>query len=165
MVRASHLFSTALVLVVAVHSASAQHTATPSISLTSIPPGTRVRVAGPALGAAPRIAHVLAPRSDTLLLQPEHSADTLAIPVTGISRLEVSGGRHGHGWAGTGLGILVFGAWGATQSDNSCPSYSVGCRNGNLALAGALFGAGIGAVVGHFWKTEKWQSVLPAAAR
>ena len=147
----------------------------------SLPPGTRIRITAPsALTPARQTGSVLALRSDTLLLQPDGGAESLALPLAAVTELEV--GHRGHRSTGTGflLGVLVGGATGAGvgaaayQNPKPCPSSQSYCGFGNLTsrgvdatvlgVLGGLVGGIVGAFVGHAHQSESWQQV-PLALR
>jgi hypothetical protein len=89
--------------------------------------------------------------------------------VGAISRLQVSRGTRSHRLAGAGIGFLAGGGVAAavlytggstSQCDQSAnqDAMSTGECIGLTALGG-LAGAGLGAIVGGFFRTERWEDV------
>jgi len=143
----------------------------------TVDPGARIRFAFPP-GTPLTIATALAQRGDSLWVRPLDSADTVALALPGLARLDVSAGRQTHAWRGAGIGLLVGAAVGGVlgyAAGSDCPtSQGSGYFNFNMcfgrgfyAEAGALglgtVGAVIGAVSGWVNPTERWDAVrLPA---
>ncbi len=139
-------------------------------------PGTRVRVVATALGSGPRVASVLGQRGDTLAVRPEDTADSVALPLGQIARLEVSGGAHTRVLKGLGVGVLagvavgaiggvIIGAPGYADCHGQGGCSSDPARGASAAVYGILFGllgAPIGGVVGAVWRAERWDRVLVA---
>lgn len=135
----------------------------------------RVRVAGPS--RTPLVGLVLALTADTLYLSPEQfGAGHRAVPFDRIEALERSRGvrtRIGPGALGGLLVGSVTGALiGSSQVERqtcdleteglSCLTPATPEGGGEaltIALAGALGGLALGAVVGHLIKTETWETL------
>jgi hypothetical protein len=106
-------------------------------------------------------------QADTITLAAAES--TTSYGVNAIRRVEVSGGLRSHRLAGAGAGFLVGGAvayallntGGSTspcdQSANQDAIGSGACIG--LAALGGVAGAGLGAIIGGFVRTERWQDV------
>ena len=138
----------------------------------AVQPGQRVRVRL-ATAAAPEVVGVVrVMTSDSLTLEQESGANagtTTTIPLAGISRLQVSRGRHstwGKGLlfgAGVGAvaGAIVGLASGNSEGLFNSPSF-------DAALGVIVFaptGAVIGTVVGAMTRTERWETVpIPLGA-
>jgi len=166
-----------LVLIAVVGSLPAQEQATP------LRPGTRVRVTIPC-EAAPRPAAppgALCPVTGQLV---NARADSLRIARDGattgyswsaVRRLEVSRGHRGHRLAGAAAGLLVGGgvsylvlhSGGSTslcdRSANQDAMSASECLG--LTAAGALVGAGLGAILGGVIRSERWQEVSTEPVR
>jgi len=138
----------------------------PGSAQPSVPvaPGTRVRVRASTL-VAPLIANFLESRADTLLFFEEGAGRGIwSVPVDKLQRLERSvGHQSGHrpyilrGAAiGAGVGLAAGLIFAATLSPSD-PE-----REYNRPLTGgvgALFGAGIGGLVGSRRKAEQWAEI------
>jgi hypothetical protein len=119
--------------------------------------GQRVRITSSTLGLKRQVVTLDAVGGDTLLL----GGDAVrAIPLTSVERLEVFEGRHGHPWRGAWIGGLA-GVVGGIPAMYAICTYAAcevaGLVGGAAAFgaAGALIGAGIGALI----KTDKWEEV------
>jgi hypothetical protein len=125
-------------------------------------PGQRVRVTAPSAGMNDAIATVEALSAHDITLRRERlghgGTDTLQmVPLDSVSFLQVS---HRHGHAGTGA-LIGFGV-GAIGGVMEVARENAQARTNFLKfspLVGALFGlpgAGIGALLGVFVRTEEW---------
>ena len=135
----------------------------------TLQPGARVRITTP--GAKARTATVVAHTGDTLMVRWPQFANAVPVPVSGISRLDVSTGRHRRVLKGAGLGTLVGGATGgllAAISYSPCePEGIMSCflepeNRGEAAAWGTLAGGTLGLVVGTLAglpRRESWQQV------
>jgi hypothetical protein len=144
--------------------------AAPCIGATAqtptLPPGARVRVTAPAYGSARQVGTVLALRGDTLVLQTAANPDTLLLPWSGVTGLEVSRGRRRQVREGIGFGFLAGAAFGmliGLADGDDPPDSFIAFSAGEKALfAGAVLG-GIGAVVGGVLgaasPTDRWERV------
>jgi len=140
----------------------------------AIRPGTRVRITQ--AGQKPRIAIMVAPRADTLLVRwPEHS-NAVAVPLAEVSRLDVSTGRHRKLLKGAMVGTLSAGTVGAllgAVTYSPCKTTEAfGCflaptGGSESALLGGAVGGVLGLVVGTIAgvpSREGWHRV-PLEAR
>jgi hypothetical protein len=117
--------------------------------------GSRCRVRGEWLGS----------RADTVSLTVAGS--TTAFDLDAVSRLEVSRGRRSHWLVGAGVGFvagagatyLVLNSGGSTalcdRSANQDAISSGECLG--LTAAGGLAGAGLGALVGMLFRSDRWE--------
>ncbi|HEY5545137.1 MAG TPA: hypothetical protein VIK50_03710 [Gemmatimonadaceae bacterium] len=135
---------------------------------TPVVPGARIRVT--ALGAvgAPRSGTVVTTAADTVVLRLDSGGETVPIPFSGISLLEVSRGFRRHGGDGAKVGFLVGSL---TSLILSCPP-GKGCDappgswerlsiiTGVLAVGG--LGMIVGAAAGSTVKTDIWEA-LPSS--
>ena len=127
-------------------------------------PGARIRVSAPGIVAGRYVGTILSKNGDTLQLGGPNTAP-VNVPVSRITSLEISRGKsrlHGAGrgvlW-GTPIGLLIGAA--SANSLNDCTDF--GCSDASSdeqgayilgsTLGGALWGAGIGALVGR----ERWE--------
>jgi len=147
-------------------SARAQH--------SEIQPGARVRIAAPGIVAGRYVGTVLTRSADTVELGAPGTAP-VKVPFARVTSIEVSrgssralGAARGVAWgAPIGLVVGVLAAAG-TDSDPYCfdtcssgGSYKAGIIAAST-LGGALWGAGIGAIVGR----ERWErfDIAPRSA-
>jgi hypothetical protein len=140
----------------------------------AIAPGARIRITQ--VGRPPRIATMVSPGADTLLVRwPEYSG-AVAVPLAEVSRLDVSAGRHRRVLKGAMLGTLgggtlgaVIGAVGYSPCESTEP---FGCfleptgRGESAMMVGAVGGV-LGLIVGSLIglpSREDWHRV-PLDAR
>ncbi|HEU4988568.1 MAG TPA: hypothetical protein VFT41_02145 [Gemmatimonadaceae bacterium] len=140
---------------------------------TVLAPDTRIRFAV-ARDTPSIVATVVAQRGDTLWVRPVRAADTLALGLSHLARLDVSRGKHTRALHHAGVGFLVGAVTGgvlgyATGTDCTSGEWICFPRSETAAFAGVAFGmigAGVGAIVGWARPTERWEAVaLPADAR
>jgi len=125
--------------------------------------GDRVRLTGAPNALDGRIARVLGIRNDSLFLQAA-PAETLAVSLAGVTRLDVSTGRRRFTLRGAGIGSLIGAASGAvigyaSGDDRGWCCFSAG---GKAVIYGAglgVTGLAIGAVVGTFHVSDRWTSI------
>lgn len=151
-------------------------------------PGARVRITAPAaLTPSRREGRLLAFRNDTLRLVLEgrrdalaDSPDTVALPSSQITSLELSGGKHAATLKGLGFGALAgvtIGALAGAVSYRSpicaayraCDASLVSGRDGAAlvgGIVGGLAGLAIGGVAGALHVSERWERMsLPRTGR
>jgi hypothetical protein len=133
-------------------------------------PGDRVRVTAPSVGINRRPAHLVTRRGDTLHLLLRGGPDTVAIPVSAITRLEVSRGTH-RPWARNGLVGLVAGAAlgvvGAAmfvEDRQNCEGIGLcgeekGFAMFGMGLVGGITGGVVGVIVGASRPVDRWAPV------
>lgn len=141
----------------------------PSLSVAQQPrlaPGQQVRATARDFGLVRARATIEAINSDTVVLR---SGTTHRVPLTSLERLDVHAGRRSHWLLGAGIGFVV-GA-GATYAVLSSGGSTALCNQSAnqdaigtgeclaLAAGGGLAGAGLGALVGTFIKSDKWEEV------
>ena len=139
----------------------------------ALAPGLRVRVtagadggkiAGPIRGT---LAAIDASQITIDVLDGGPGASRVRIPIERVSKLEASRGRHGHALLGAAIGFAGAAAAGAILGDSgpsvSCPVPPNPCGGSSpklgQALAAGLLGLPVGALVGHFVRTERWTPV------
>ncbi len=142
-------------------------------------PGSRVRMTAPALEFSRAVGSVLAIRGDTLVLECRTSAlqpgrgrrawstDTTAVPMTTVTRLEVSAGRRSNIDKGVRKGLLIGGAVGlalgvamaADDEGNDFVCDGAGCVASGV-VGGAVWGLLIGLAIGAFSSRDDWRPVL-----
>ena len=81
------------------------------VVVSSIRPGARVRITQ--VGQKPRVAIMVAPSADTMLVRWPENTDAVAVPLAEVSRLDVSTGRHRKLLKGALVGTLSAGTVGA----------------------------------------------------
>lgn len=126
--------------------------------------GVRVRVESPGAPRVTGIVHSVSP--DSIVVFAEPGATKLGFARTSIRKLEVSQGRSAASGAMKGAlwGGGIFGAIGliaavSADSDPNSDYYLVGESPYALALLLAVEGAGFGAIIGGFVRSEKWDNV------
>jgi hypothetical protein len=133
--------------------------------LTEMQPGARVRIQAPGIVAGRYVGTVLTRGADTVELGAPGTAP-IKVPFSRITSVEVSrgssrslGALRGLAW-GVPIGLVV-GVVAAAGTDDDPYCFDV-CSTGNSykasiiaasTLGGALWGAGIGAIVGR----ERWE--------
>ena len=140
---------------------------------TSVAPGARVRVTLP--HEQPRTAVVVARTSDTLVVRWTDQAETAALPLGGIARLELSTGRHRSVAKGAGWGALIgAGAGAILGAATYTPCDGFDCivtpnSRGEATAYGAAGGGALGLIIGSLvglQTHEEWQRVwvVPSVA-
>jgi len=168
----SRLIAALLVLLLALPDSLVGQAAAPA---SPVVPGARVRITR--AGEKPRVAIVVAHSADTLLVRWPEFANAVALPLTEISRLDVSTGRHRNVVKGMVLGTVGVGALGAALgavSYQPCTSTEfLGCllapqSRADAALLGGVVGGALGFVGGSLAglvRHESWKRVSLADRR
>ena len=103
--------------------------------------------------------------AESLLFVPDSGAGAIAVSLQDITSLEIGRGRPRRTWWGALGGAVVFGAIGAAMGAHAVEGgdhpldevYPAG-----VAIAFAIPGAGLGALVGAFIRgDERWERVPP----
>ena len=138
----------------------------PSATEPDVAPGTRVRVTVP--GQARRVGTVVALTGDTLVARWERG-EPRGVPLSQLSRLEVSRGLHERPWRGAGIGLalgatvgVVIGAATYEGCEGRANCMELGGPGTNAVAAGLVIGTGgavVGGLLGAVRRTEKWQTV------
>jgi len=127
-------------------------------------PGAKVRMTAPALGLNERIGRVQELTGDTLVAQVDAmrqgrlQLEMLHVPMSSITKLDVTTGRRGHWLEGAGIGFLFGVVTGAASGDDPSDqwfAYSAGEKAMMGGLGFGLIGAGVGALI----KSDKWSEV------
>ncbi len=139
-------------------------------------PGVRVRLWAPELRIQKLVGKIVSVDADTLRLNIMDQTAPLAIPISSVTKFEVSRGKSsgarvlsGVGGAGLGFlgGAIVGGGIGGIWSENKYPNSHEG--NGLGIFMGGIIGGGlgtlIGAVIGVQHPPERWQQAPLAALR
>jgi hypothetical protein len=156
-------FCGALVLLIAFTSASA---ADADVPLQSLTPGMRVRVLAPEVSHRKVIGIVEKVSDDSVTLDIPGRGEPLSILRGQIAQLDVSGGPRSRGvdaaiGAGIGAGI---GAAGCALANGSGSGHIV--SGGVVAGACALFGGGLGALIGAAISPgEHWKQISASRYR
>lgn len=145
----------------------------PITLVAQLTPGTRVRLRAPTYSSVEVVGRVGALRADTIVLVATgFPTGSLRIPMTGVTRLEVSAGARRHTGTGARIGAMTFMIVGAVSGASSkcggtfLDPEGTACEAAKplVALvggvAGAAFGALVGAGVGMLVRTEHW-GVMP----
>ncbi|MEX1186311.1 MAG: hypothetical protein WEA80_06955 [Gemmatimonadaceae bacterium] len=129
--------------------------------------GSRVRVTSPRDDLNKHVGTVLEVRGDSVVIAGRHGSRTIAL--ANVTRLDVSTGTRRHVGRGALIGLGVGALLGLTVVDEGvedctdefliCP---VPVSRAQMATAGALVsgaaGVVIGAIVGAFVKSDRWES-------
>ena len=124
--------------------------------------GQRIRVTTPEYQRERFVGELLRFDQDSLVLESDGERQALSRPV--VTLVETFGGRHGHAGYGALIGGLLVGgsigiAWIADPS--GCDGYESICAVS--VSAGALAGAGLGALIGTAIRHDDWIP-LPAGS-
>jgi len=138
---------------------AATGTSRPQLVLT----GGEIRSVAPTIAANGFIGTIIAFDADTLKIKIAKRAFPLAVPIRAVETFEVSRGRRsmiGQGTLlglvlGTGIGFLTA----SSQANNSQRAEPEDFYYKTVLPAFALFGAGIGALIGAVTKEERWEKV------
>jgi len=161
----SRLLTALLVVTIACPVALLGQAPSPTASIT---PGARVRITQ--TGKPARVAVVVTPGADTLLVRwPEYS-NTVAVPLAEVSRLELSTGRHRQVAKRALVGTLTAGTVGAVfgaATYSPCKPEGFNCllaptSRGQSAAVGGVLGGVLGLVVGTLAglpRTESWREL------
>ena len=129
--------------------------------------GSRVRIHAPTAIAKPLQGHVIEVTDRAIVILTGSS--TLQVPRDAVTRLEVATGRRSNWKKGALAGLLLYGVMSPliVELDRGSTREAGGdCGSGECVgypevIAG---GALIGAVVGHFVKSDRWTPIDPQAA-
>ena len=133
--------------------------------------GARVRVTSPRHHFNRDVATVTELRGDSIVLTSKMG--TRAVALSNVTRLDVSTGTRRNVRRGALIGLGVGALFGLTMTDEAmdeCSDQLLLCptpaTDGEMEVAGALVsgvaGAAIGAIVGAFVRTERWENRSPA---
>ncbi|NIM48163.1 MAG: hypothetical protein GTN78_20795 [Gemmatimonadales bacterium] len=123
-------------------------------------PGQRVRVTAPNLRMRHQLATFEALRGDTLVVTAD---STMYCPLASVTRFEVDQGRKSEWKTGLIVGAFVGAIGGGIAGyviegiDDYSPEYPLPVAGG--ALAGAAVMGGLGAGIGAFIKTDRWEEI------
>lgn len=132
----------------------------------ALAPGARVRIALEQADTRPMIGRLIAVTRDTLLVRTA-AADSIAVPLSEVRRLDVSTGRYRPILKGMGLGFLIGAATGALigAADGDDDAGFIAFSAGEKAALGAVLFGGLGTVagglVGAASPTDRWTQVSP----
>jgi hypothetical protein len=136
---------------------------------TSLAEGTRVRVTAQGFASRPVIGDLIAVEATRVALQRAGSSEVVAIPLSDVTRFEVSTRRRRKGrgarigaLVGLGVGAAVGYAAGDDCGAPDAPSIVCISRPSSAAAVG-LAGAGLGAVLGLLLAPREtvWETVNP----
>jgi hypothetical protein len=123
------------------------------------PPGTRVRVTAPEMGLRGVVGVVREVPADALVVAMEGETAATRVPLSLITRLEVSAGERGRAGRGGLIGVAVGGGAGILSgaAQGGGESYLWG------GFLGGLMGGLVGLVAGAMMPAEEWV-VVPVTA-
>ena len=138
----------------------------------NIAPGTRLRIVSPQIPQEHRVVTVVESSSDTLAFRSDNYPVTRRIAFSDITSIDQSLGRRTHrgryafrGFMIGAIGGAVLGAVAHQECEGFCVFDT--SREGDAALVGLVFGgigAGLGAIIGGFDRSEEWAK-MPLASR
>ncbi len=136
-------------------------------------PGAQVRVTGhfchPFHTCQHSVSTFVAWKADSLVIQ--SNGDTLTVPVTLLTRLDVSRGRKTNTGEGAGIGFLlgVFAGAAIGLASYECEPCFIDLGPGTYAAAGAVIGGlgglVVGALIGSAIETDRWMEMRVASMR
>ena len=128
-----------------------------------IAPGTRVRITAPSAGADKLIGTVVPSPVDTLMVRPADRMTAVAIPLASVTRLEVRFGQKSHLLLGAAIGFVagaaslgIGSAVDCNQADSDCAKH----QTVTLTALGGLSGGAVGALLGSFIHSDRWERVV-----
>jgi hypothetical protein len=137
-----------------------------SAQVAEVSPGARIRFRAPPVVATRVTGTVLERRADTVLVGPEKGSP-FTVPISAFTSLDISKGKSRAAGAKVGAlwstGFYALYALAIASGGDSCDGRAT-CATTNdptageligFTAAGALVGAGIGAIIGR----EKWERV------
>ncbi|HMI31332.1 MAG TPA: hypothetical protein VK527_06300 [Candidatus Limnocylindrales bacterium] len=106
-------------------------------------------------------------QDETLIVNEGKDGPRREVPLASVNRFEVSRGRHSSSGKGALIGMFAGAAGGVAAGYVVCNHGNCDSSTGDLTgiwasalgLGGALFGAGIGAIIGGVIHTERWEKV------
>lgn len=110
---------------------------------------------------------------DTIFLIDDETRSMAATPLSSVGRFEISRGRHGRAGRGALIGFIAGTTLGAGLTLLGCGADKCESSGGDWAgffaltmgVAGGLAGTGVGAIIGSFIKTERWEEIPLARLR
>ena len=124
-----------------------------------VAPGDRVLVLTPA-SREPYLCTLQAVMADTLVLAAEGRAGPLVLPLTDVTRLEVSRGMKSKALTGARWGFGIGGLIGMGVGYYSTDDWDEAETQGLIgALLGGVAGAVFGGLIGSTIKVERWEEV------
>jgi len=131
--------------------------------LIQLAPETHVKYWQAAI-STPVEAEVMLQQGDSLWVRSLRTGDTLAVVLSSLARLEVDRGPDTHGVLGAQIGSAVggvVGGFGLGAGSRRPRTYQ---KSVVSALAVAIFGGGLGALIGERVHTPHWEPVALAPA-
>jgi hypothetical protein len=119
-------------------------------------PGIRIRVTAPGLSDEPLVGTLTALEQDALSLRPEGRLEPVRIPRTAVTKWEMSQGLQANTGKGAAFGFLGGAAVGAGLAASEWDGIEAPLIY--AAFIGAA-GAGVGALLGALYRTEKWKEI------
>jgi hypothetical protein len=131
-------------------------------------PGVRVRIA--VATSRDRLKGTVQALDESVLSVISDDHELIRVPRSSITGLETGWGRRGNakrglvigGLVGVGVGLLVCGVDETYRHDSDRISEDTACHGGEWVafplLTGVAYG-GLGALIGHFIKTDRWVEV------
>ncbi len=125
--------------------------------------GDRVRVTAPGLFLGRLVGRVVTLTADSCVLKIEGRADTTAIALASLTKLEVRRGQRSHWLEGAAIGVVAGMVVGYTFSYPLGAACTAEVYDRCIATGGSLIGGVlgflIGADLGRKYKGDRWQRV------
>ena len=133
---------------------------------TLVASGERVRVTAPGLSSNPIVGTFDQVNRDTLLLSIDGRAEPISVPISSVSKLEVSAGTKSNFAKGLGIGFLIGATTGAligaASGDDDPSAFMAFTAEEKAVGAGLVLGlAGglLGGIIGAVNPSERWEAV------
>ena len=131
------------------------------------PAGIRVRVESQVLGAQKHTGTLVSANADSIVLRPVQLSNSIGLPTTAVSRMEVVTGTHTRRIKGTLIGLALAGGTGFALAAATWkkPKECMFCmdfgRWGDAAFVGGFTGilGALGGFIAGSFATETWQAV------
>jgi hypothetical protein len=128
--------------------------------------GDRVKVFAPKAGYPRVIGTVAATTPDVLAVKQDRSMTEIPMPRFQIEELYLSTDSHSNVMKGTFIGAALFAGgaiwFGPRAPTRQAPGIESGRVSTQNVVVGAAVGAGFGALIGHFVRTDTWVRVSPS---
>jgi hypothetical protein len=144
--------------------------------LSTLSTGDRVRIKAPSFSWDQVSGNIVTINADTLVLKSKKQTSLLKVPLTYVTGLERANGKKRNTLKGAGIGLLIgagVGALAGLAAGEDCPPSRSGSTGlyaldlcfskGSMAAVGSVMagvtGTVLGAVIGSFGQTDRWEDV------
>jgi hypothetical protein len=127
--------------------------------------GDRVRVLAPKAGYPSLTGTVVSTTPDVIGLTPDGSTTEIAVERSQIQKLSLSVATRRNTAKAAFAGALLFGGgaiwFGPKAPTREAPGIEVGRGSTKNVVIGAAVGASLGALIGHFVRSDTWIAISP----